>query len=470
MRTILIVDGDIGIRNIIRLLFTESMGFRVIGTTRGADAVVKAKKIKPDIVITNIYLSDKSGYQVSREIKNSLKSTPVLLLAPVFATFDKTKVAEAYADDFIAKPFEYEEIIRKVESLTTVKKNRLTFCKKPKTKPILIKVAVVVFATLTLTLGILYKVFGPNTSSVESKTITFNDRKDANRNKSYFIKDDLLHPDPDKLDYEEFSLKAGIRATRADSTKGSEEVKEGEVINLTDVNPDATVLENEKRKKEESEPNQLSKTPIVKVAMKKENKYKRKIRALRSGKTQVREKLEKTYLERKILQENININQEKGMQIQTKLIAKYLEQSSMDSIRFKLWNSDRSILGPVVGNAAANGFQQKESATQKKASNNSSDIRITDWSFHVATTGVAIIHNVTIENKSRTSYERIKVRLRYYSHDGIEVSRVTGILPVVVPPYTKRTYLKEGAVIGAGSGDMYTKNIEVLAATPIHDN
>jgi hypothetical protein len=98
-------------------------------------------------------------------------------------------------------------------------------------------------------------------------------------------------------------------------------------------------------------------------------------------------------------------------------------------------------------------------------------IKITDWSFFVAWGGIAIIHHVTIENTSDISYKNIRVRVRYYSQsyskEGIGIAQETGILPITLPPHSKKTYLEEGAVLGAGSGGMYAGDIEVLGAIPI---
>jgi hypothetical protein len=100
------------------------------------------------------------------------------------------------------------------------------------------------------------------------------------------------------------------------------------------------------------------------------------------------------------------------------------------------------------------------------------DIKITDWSFYVASR-VAIIHHVTIENTSDIAYKNIKVRVSYYSTSssnyGTQVAQETGILPVILPPHSKKTYLKGGTVLGAGSMSWYAGNIEVLEAVPIID-
>src|ERR1700740_323467 len=108
MKIILIADEDSAIRESVGHLFPD-MDYRVIATSSGADAISKAKGIKPDIVMADVSLSDKDGYEVSREIKNNplLKDTPVILLTSSLGTFDETRAVEACADDFIIKPFKF---------------------------------------------------------------------------------------------------------------------------------------------------------------------------------------------------------------------------------------------------------------------------------------------------------------------------------------------------------------------------
>jgi len=96
-------------------------------------------------------------------------------------------------------------------------------------------------------------------------------------------------------------------------------------------------------------------------------------------------------------------------------------------------------------------------------------IKITDWSFY-ATRGVGIIHHVTIENTSDISYKNVEVKVHYYSTSasnyGTEIGNETGVLKVVLPPHSKKTYLEGGAVLGAGSSLFNADNIEVLGALP----
>ncbi|MER3447773.1 MAG: hypothetical protein C4291_13480 [Candidatus Dadabacteria bacterium] len=97
-------------------------------------------------------------------------------------------------------------------------------------------------------------------------------------------------------------------------------------------------------------------------------------------------------------------------------------------------------------------------------------IKITNWSFYVASR-VAIIHHVTIENRSDIGYKDIEVRVRYYSTSysnyRTPVGGETGILHITLPPHTKKTYIQGGAVLGSGSSLFYADNIEVLGAIPL---
>lgn len=119
MRTILIVDENADVRESLRLMFSGCADYRVATASNGMDAILKAKKIKPDIVLTDVSLSDKNGYEISREIKNNplLNNTSVILLISSFEAFDEGMAADALADDFMIKPFNPEETRKKVESL-----------------------------------------------------------------------------------------------------------------------------------------------------------------------------------------------------------------------------------------------------------------------------------------------------------------------------------------------------------------
>lgn len=98
-------------------------------------------------------------------------------------------------------------------------------------------------------------------------------------------------------------------------------------------------------------------------------------------------------------------------------------------------------------------------------------IKVTDWNVYATWSAVAIIHHVTIENNSDIEYKNVKVRV-YYSSDstggaGQIVSQEVGVLPVTLPPRSKKTYLSAGHTLGAASTFMNAVDLQVLSATPV---
>ncbi len=99
-------------------------------------------------------------------------------------------------------------------------------------------------------------------------------------------------------------------------------------------------------------------------------------------------------------------------------------------------------------------------------------LNVVDFSYFVAAR-VAIFSNFKIENTADIAYKDIKVKAYYYStfpgSVGQIVSSTGGNLPITVPPHSKKTYLKKGITLGAGSINYQVKYVEVLGATPIVD-
>lgn len=98
-------------------------------------------------------------------------------------------------------------------------------------------------------------------------------------------------------------------------------------------------------------------------------------------------------------------------------------------------------------------------------------IKVSEWSVYATWSAVAIIHHVTIENKSNIEYKDVKVRVSYSSDStggaGQIVSQEVGVLPVTLPPRSKNTYLSSGYTLGAASTFMNPVDLQVLTATPV---
>ncbi len=112
---VLIVDDEANICELIRL-YVEKEGYSAIIATDGARAVEKFTEEKPDIVLLDIMLPVKDGWQVCREIR-AVSDTPIIMLTAKGETFDKVLGLELGADDYIVKPFEPKELIARMKAV-----------------------------------------------------------------------------------------------------------------------------------------------------------------------------------------------------------------------------------------------------------------------------------------------------------------------------------------------------------------
>lgn len=115
---ILLADDSITIQKVISLtLASEDYELTVVGD--GNSAIERAKTLKPDLIMADVAMPGKNGYEVCEAVKNDpqLKGTPVLLLSGTFETIDPAEAERVHADSHIVKPFESEELINRVKDL-----------------------------------------------------------------------------------------------------------------------------------------------------------------------------------------------------------------------------------------------------------------------------------------------------------------------------------------------------------------
>ncbi len=114
-QTVLIVDDEVNICELLRL-YVEKEGYKALISHDGNDAVEKFKSMSPDLVLLDIMLPGKDGWQVCREIR-SIDNTPIIMLSAKGETFDKVLGLELGADDYIVKPFEPKELIARIKAV-----------------------------------------------------------------------------------------------------------------------------------------------------------------------------------------------------------------------------------------------------------------------------------------------------------------------------------------------------------------
>ena len=114
-KKILIADDDPGILDVLTLLLEED-GYEVETTDDGA-TIGEFQNGYPDLMLLDIWLSGWNGRDICRalKIREDTKHLPIILIS---ANNETEKIAqEAGADDFLAKPFNLDEVLEKIERL-----------------------------------------------------------------------------------------------------------------------------------------------------------------------------------------------------------------------------------------------------------------------------------------------------------------------------------------------------------------
>lgn len=112
---ILVVDDDLNICDLLRLYF-ENEGYEVKSANDGAEGVSYFKMYEPDLVLLDVMLPKKDGWQVLREIRE-LSSKPVIMVTAKGDVFDKVLGLELGADDFVVKPFDMKELSARIKAV-----------------------------------------------------------------------------------------------------------------------------------------------------------------------------------------------------------------------------------------------------------------------------------------------------------------------------------------------------------------
>src|SRR5262245_20228072 len=117
-KKILLADDSITIQKVIELTFSDE-DFDVVTVSNGRLAIEKVQEVRPDVVLCDIIMPEKDGYEVCDFIKKSpgLSNIPVLLLTGAFEPFDQDRANRVGCDGYLAKPFEPETLIAKVRDL-----------------------------------------------------------------------------------------------------------------------------------------------------------------------------------------------------------------------------------------------------------------------------------------------------------------------------------------------------------------
>ena len=117
-KKILIADDEATVRDLIKLSL-EHEGYEIFEARNGVEALNKAKELVPDLLILDVMMPGKIGYQVCSELKSdpATKRISIIFITARDSSLSMETVQESGGDDLISKPFKPQELkarIRKV--------------------------------------------------------------------------------------------------------------------------------------------------------------------------------------------------------------------------------------------------------------------------------------------------------------------------------------------------------------------
>ncbi len=126
-KKILLADDSITIQKVVELTFSDG-DYEVIATSNGTRAIEEIPRVKPDIILSDIIMPEKNGYELCEWVKShpEYRHIPVILLTGTFEPFDPDRAEKAGCDAVVTKPFESQSLIQKVEELISRTKDDQT--------------------------------------------------------------------------------------------------------------------------------------------------------------------------------------------------------------------------------------------------------------------------------------------------------------------------------------------------------
>ncbi len=116
-KKILIVEDNADLLKVLQLLLKDS--YEAIPAMKGTQAVDIAATERPDLILLDIILPDMNGLEIARLMRQhpDIKATPILAMTAKVSRIDEEDCILSGCDDFIAKPFTFEQLRPRIEKL-----------------------------------------------------------------------------------------------------------------------------------------------------------------------------------------------------------------------------------------------------------------------------------------------------------------------------------------------------------------
>lgn len=115
-KKVLLADDSVTIQKVVGISLANE-DLELITVDNGIDAIERARALRPDLILSDVVMPGKSGYEVAEAIKSdpNLRHIPLLLLTQTFETFDAERAKRIGVDGHITKPFEAQTLVARVK-------------------------------------------------------------------------------------------------------------------------------------------------------------------------------------------------------------------------------------------------------------------------------------------------------------------------------------------------------------------
>src|SRR5499427_10824117 len=117
-KKILLADDSLTIQKVVELTFSDS-DYQLVCVSNGQRALERIRDDRPDLILADVVMPEKNGYEVCEAIKASPSTAriPVVLLSGTFEPFDRDRAERLGCDAIVSKPFDSQQLLRQVEQL-----------------------------------------------------------------------------------------------------------------------------------------------------------------------------------------------------------------------------------------------------------------------------------------------------------------------------------------------------------------
>ena len=116
MKKILIIEDEPNIRELI-LYNLKTNGYDGIAEEDGIMGITMVHREKPDLILLDIMLPGKNGYEICKELRDEGNNTPIIMITAKTEELDKVMGLEYGADDYISKPFGIREMMARIKAV-----------------------------------------------------------------------------------------------------------------------------------------------------------------------------------------------------------------------------------------------------------------------------------------------------------------------------------------------------------------